>query len=53
MRNNLDLDVVNINAYAKFGQIPSIWSQDIRSVNEIPTSVKSHNSVINLQKFDV
>ena len=29
MRNNPNLDVFNIIAYAKFGQIPSIISQDI------------------------
>ena len=29
MRNNPNLDVFNINAYAKFGQILSIISQDI------------------------
>ena len=28
-RNNHNLDLVNINGYAKFGQIPSICSQDI------------------------
>ena len=28
-RNNTNLDLVNINAYAKFGQIPSMHSQDI------------------------
>ena len=28
-RNNPKLDLVNIKAYAKFGQIPSICSQDI------------------------
>ena len=28
--NNPNLDVVSINAYAKFGQIPSICSQDIK-----------------------
>ena len=28
MRNNPNLDVFNIDAYAKFGQIPSIISQD-------------------------
>ena len=27
--NNPNLDLVNINAYAKFGQTPSILSQDI------------------------
>ena len=29
MFNNPNLDLVNINAYAKFGQIPSIHSQVI------------------------
>ena len=29
MLNNPNLDVLHINAYAKFGQIPSIISQDI------------------------
>ena len=29
MRNNPNLDVFNINAYATFSQIPSIISQDI------------------------
>ena len=28
MRNNPNLDLVNINVYAKFGQITSIRSQD-------------------------
>ena len=30
MRNNPKLDLVNINAYAKFDPIPSISSQDIK-----------------------
>ena len=29
MCNNPNIELVNINAYAKFGQIPSICSQDI------------------------
>ena len=29
MHNNCNVDVFNINTYAKFGQIPSIFSQDI------------------------
>ena len=29
MHNNPRLDVVNINAYAKFGRIQLIYSQDI------------------------
>ena len=28
-RNNFNLDLVKVNAYAKFDQIPSIRSQDI------------------------
>ena len=50
MRNNPNADLVNINAYAKFGQIPSICLK-ILSGNEILTSIKGHNSVINLQKW--
>ena len=39
---NPSLDVVNINAFAQFGQIPSICSQDIDSdINQ------GHNYVIN------
>ena len=49
MHNNPNLDLVNINADAKFGQIPSICSQDIG--NEILTSIKGHNSVINFWKL--
>ena len=30
MRNDSNLDLVSINAYAKFGLIPSIGSQDIK-----------------------
>ena len=29
MRNNPSLELVKVNAYAKFGHIPSIRSQDI------------------------
>ena len=41
MCNNPNLDLVNINAYAKFGRNPEtkFWH------------VKSHNSIINLQKL--
>ena len=35
MHNNFNLDLVNINAYSKFGQIPSICSQDILSGKEV------------------
>ena len=53
MCNNPNLDLVNINAYAKFGQILSICSQDIEilSGNEIHNSIKGHNSVITLWKL--
>ena len=29
MRNNLNLDLINVNVYTKFGSILSIHSQDI------------------------
>ena len=44
--NNTKLDVVNIYAYAKFGQNPLILLK-ILSGNEILISLKCHNSVIN------
>ena len=50
MCNNTNLDLVNINAYAKFGQNPSIRSQDLEW-KRILTSIKVHNSVINLCKL--
>ena len=39
--NNPNIDLVNINAYAKFGKIPSICSQDIEQernsdINQVP-----------------
>ena len=40
MCNNPNLDLVNINAYEKFGLIQSIR-----------TIITSHNSVLNLQKW--
>ena len=58
---NLNLDVINVYMYTKFGKILSIHSQDIERkrnsnmcitfvLNEILTSIKGHNSVANLQK---
>ena len=35
MCNNLNLDLVSINAYTQFGKILSIGSQDILSGNKI------------------
>ena len=44
-----NLDIVNINAHTKFGQILSIFILKILSGNKIPntilTSIKGHNSV--------
>ena len=48
--NNSNLDIVNINAYAKFGQIHEFISK-ILSENEILTSIKGHNSVFDLWKL--
>ena len=50
MCNNPNIDLVNINAKAKFGQIPSIYSQYIeRKLNS--ASIKGHNSVFNFCKL--
>ena len=51
MCNNPNLDILNVNAQAKLGQIPSICSQDIEQNQNILTSIKGHNSVINLWKL--
>ena len=48
--NNPNLDLVNINSYAKFNQILLIRSQDIER-KKILTSIKGHNVVINLRKL--
>ena len=46
--NNPKLDVVNIDACAKFGQNPFLHTElKILSGNEILTSFKGHNSVMN------
>ena len=48
--NNVDL--VNDNVYTKFGLNRSIRFQDIE-LNLILTSIKGHNSVANLPKFEL
>ena len=45
--NSPNLDLVNINAYIKFGEILSICSQDIERKQNL-TSIKGHNSVKNI-----
>ena len=45
----ISLDVVNINAYAKFGQT-HLEDLKILSRNEILTSIKGHNSITNSLK---
>ena len=50
MLNNPKLDVVNINACAKFGQNLFIHTQDIER-NKILTSFKGHNSIMNGGKW--
>ena len=49
MCNFPNLDLVNMNAYAKFGKSHQVVLK-ILSGNKILTSIKGHNSVINLQK---
>ena len=46
MCNNPKLDLVNINAYTKFGEILSFCENEIQ--NEIQTSIKGHNSMTNV-----
>ena len=48
--NNPTLDVININAYVKFGQTHSFILK-ILSGNEILTSFKGHNPVMNWRKW--
>ena len=50
MLNNPKVDVVNINACAKFGQI-RLFILKILSDNEILTSFKGHNSVLKWEKL--
>ena len=49
MRNNPNIDLVNINAYAKFGQNPSICSQDIERKWKIRTESRHHRMMDNLK----
>ena len=46
--NNPNLDIANINAYTKFGEILSICSLN---GNKILISFKGHNSVTNWRKM--
>ena len=48
--NNVNLDLVNINPYIKFGKILSICSQDIERKENL-SSIQGHTSVTNLQKM--
>ena len=47
--NNPKLDLVNMNAYIKFGEILSICSQHIEQKHNFGI-IKGHNSVTKLQK---
>ena len=53
MHNNANLDLVNINAYAKFGQIPSICTPNILSGNKIRAPIKDHKFVIICENWRV
>ena len=46
--NNFNIDLVNINVYAKLGRLPSICPQDIGNKTD---NNKGHNCIANLQKF--
>ena len=50
-RNNANLDLVNINVYSKFGQIPSIRSKDIerkRNSDKKTWIIKGHNYLMKI-----
>ena len=47
--NNLNLDLVNVNLYTKFGHFFPFFLK-ILSGNKIMTSIKGRNSVTKLQK---
>ena len=48
--NNPNLDLANINAHKKYGEILSIVLK-ILSGNQILTLIKGHNSVTNLREI--
>ena len=48
--NNPNIDLVNITAHTKFGQILSISSQEIERKQKL-TSIKGHKAVMNLRKI--
>ena len=47
-----NIDIVNDNVYTKFGLNRPIRFQDIEQKQKYLTSIKGHNSVVNLQKFE-
>ena len=49
MCNNPNIDLVNTNAYIKFGEILSICSQDIERTRNL-AEIKGHNSGTNMRK---
>ena len=49
--NNSNIDLVNINAYTKFGKFLTICSKDIEQKQKKLTSIKGHTSVTNLRKM--
>ena len=48
--NNSHLDLVNMNAYIKFGEFLSICSQNIERKQNFGV-IKGHNSITNLRKM--
>ena len=49
-RNNPNLHLVNVNAYAKFGLIPSVRSQELEKKRN-STIIKDYTSVVSLRKL--
>ena len=51
MFNNPDVDLVNMDAYMKFGEILSICSQDIEGKRNFGVKIKGHNTGTNMRKM--
>ena len=49
-RNNPNLDLVKVNPYVQFDQIPSIYSRDIERKRNFDND-QGHNHFVNLRKL--
>ena len=49
--NNPNVDLVNMNAYIKFGELMTICSQDIKRKRNFGAQIKGHNSGTYVRKM--